>query len=85
MEGNLIFSETLTVEQFKNRMMVDRIDVKRNPVTNKLFCTFGSQVGAVSAKGVPQHPMMSNVTTPDGNSFWLLHEEGQGAPVLASF
>lgn len=82
---NLTFQETLTVEQFKNRMMVDRIDVKRNPTTNKLFCTFGAEVGAVSTKGIPQHPMMSHVSTPDGNEFWLLHEEGQGAPTLASF
>ena len=86
MERNLQFKETLTVEQFKAAMNVSRIDVKQNPKTNTLFFTYGAKVGAVSSKGIPQHPMLSNVTGSDGASFWLLHEEGQGgAPVLASF
>lgn len=82
----LIFNETLTVEQFKGKMNVSRIDVKRNPKTGKLFFTYGSSIGAVAVKGIPQHPMLSNVSGSNGESFWLLHEEGQGsAPVLASF
>lgn len=86
METNLIFNETLTVEQFKAQMNVSRIDVKQNPKTNRLFFTYGAKIGAVAAKGIPANPMFSNVTGSDGESFWLLHEEGQGgAPVLASF
>lgn len=86
MEKNLVFNETLTVEQFKAAQNVSRIDVKKNPNTGKLFFTFGSKTGAVAVKGIPSHPMLSNVTGSDGSSFWLLHEEGQGgAPVLASF
>ena len=86
MDKNLTFNETLTVEQFKAAMNVSRIDVKKNPNTNKLFFTYGAKTGAVAAKGIPQHPMLSNVTGSDGSSFWLLHEESQGgAPVLASF
>lgn len=86
MEKNLIFNDTLTVEQFKEAMSVSRIDVKKNPKTGKLFFTYGAKTGAVAVKGIPQHPMLSNVTGSDGISFWLLHEEGQGgAPVLASF
>ena len=86
MEGNLTFNETLTVEQFKAKMNVSRIDVKQNPKTDKIFFTYGAKAGAVSTKGIPQHPMLSNVTGSDGSNFWLLHEEGQGgAPVLASF
>ena len=91
MERNLEFKETLTVEQFKDQMHVSRIDVKRNPQTNKLFFTYGAKTGAVAVKGIPQHPMISFVkgepteNNPSGE-FWLLHEEGQGgAPVLASF
>lgn len=84
--NNLIFNETLTVEQFKSAQGVSRIDVKKNPKTGKLFFTFGAKTGAVAVKGIPQHPMLSNVTGSDGSSFWLLHEEGKGgAPVLASF
>ena len=85
MEGNLIFNDTLTVEQFKAQMNVSRIDVKKNPKTGKLFFTYGAKTGAVAVKGIPSNPMLSNVTGSDA-SFWLLHEEGQGgAPVLASF
>lgn len=91
MEKNLIFNDTLTVEQFKAKMNVSRIDVKKSPKTGRLFFTYGAKTGAVAKKGIPQHPMFSFVKgdptpeNPDG-TFWLLHEEGQGgAPVLASF
>lgn len=86
MEKNLVFNETLTVEQFKDQMKVSRIDVKKNPKTGKLFFTYGAKTGAVAVKGIPKHPMLSKVTDSDNSSFWLLHEEGKGgAPVLASF
>ena len=86
MEAKLSFNETLTVEQFKSQMQVSRIEVKKNPHTGKLFFTYGSKTGAVAVKGIPSNPMLSNVTTPEGESFWLLHEEGQGgAPTLATF
>ena len=98
MEKNLIFNDTLTVEQFKAQMMVSRVDVKRNPRTGKLFFSYGAKAGAVAAKGIPVKPMFS-VVCPEGDTldiahagqrgcttFWLLHEEGQGgAPTLASF
>ena len=86
MEAKLTFNETLTVEQFKSEMNVSRIEVKRNPHPGKLFFTYGSKTGAVAVKGIPSNPMLSSVTTPEGDSFWLLHEEGQGgAPTLATF
>ena len=86
MEKNLIFNDTLTVEQFKAQMKVTRVDVKQNPKTGKLFFVYGAKTGAVAVKGIPQHPMLSNVTGSDGSNFWLLHEEGQGgAPTLVSF
>ena len=86
MENNLIFNDTLTVEQFKAKMNVSRIDVKKNPKTGKLFFTYGAKTGAAAGKSIPLHHMLSNVTGSDGSSFWLLHEEGQGgAPVLATF
>ena len=82
---NLTFNRTLTVEQFKKNQLVDRLLVKKNPKTDKLFFTFGSSTGAVASKGIPALPMVSEVTTPDGETFWLLHEEGQGAPTIAAF
>ena len=53
MEKNLIFNDTLTVEQFKAQMNVSRIDVKKNPKTGKLFFTYGAKTGAVAVKGIP--------------------------------
>lgn len=86
MDKNLIFNDTLTVEQFKAKELVDKIKVKRNPKTGKLFFSYGAKVGAVALKGIPVHPMVSNVTTPEGATFWLLHEEGEGgAATLATF
>ena len=85
MANNLTFNDTLTVEQFKAKELVSRIDVKQNPKTGKLFFTYGSKAGAVAIKGVPSRPMISNVTGSDGSTFYLLHEEGTGAPTIASF
>lgn len=89
--GKLEFLDTLTVEQFKDKMKVSHVDVKKNPKTGLLFFVYGAKMGVVSLKGVPQHPMISYVKgdpTPQNPSgeFWLLHEEGQGnAPIIASF
>lgn len=53
---------------------------------NRMFFTFGAKTGAVSRNGIPNRPMISLVQGPDGDSFYLLHEESTGgAPVLASF
>ena len=83
---NLEFLDTLTVEQFKAEKRVDKIQVKKNPHTGKLFFTFGAKTGAVAAKGIPTHPMISLVKGNDGQQFFLLHEEGQGgAEVVAEF
>lgn len=89
--NNLQFLDTMTVEQFKAAMHVDKILVKKNPKNSNLFFTFGAKVGAVARKGIPTHPMISHVKgdpAPDNPSgeFYLLHEEGQGgAPVIATF
>ena len=86
MDNQLHFIETMTVEQFKAAQSVDKLQVKQNPKTNKLFFTFGSKTGAVAVKGIPVHPVVSEVEAPDGSTFFLLHEGGTGgAPVLATF
>ena len=82
---NLTFLRTLTVEQFKSKMLVTSVKVKKNPKTGSLFFTYGGEIGAVSLKGIPQNPMLSEVVGSDGASFWLLHEEGGGAETLAEF
>ena len=85
MQEGLTFLRTLTVEQFKTKMLVKSIKVKKNPKTGSLFFTYGGEVGAVSLKGIPSNPMISEVIGSDGAEFWLLHEESAGAETLAEF
>lgn len=90
MERTLKFLKTYTIEQFKALTKVDRLDVKKNPKNGNLFFTFGAETGAVASAGIPKHPMVSYVEgekterNPTG-LFYLLHEEGNGAPTIASF
>lgn len=51
----------------------------------KFFFVAGEVTGAVSTKGIPQHPMVSEVLGDNGR-FFLIHEEGTGgSPTVASF
>lgn len=97
MNNLLNFIQTQTIEQFKASNHVAVIRVKKNPNNNKLFFTYGASVGAVSHKGIPTNPMISAVCptgeTPDMehigqegcNTFYLLHNEGEGAVTVAEF
>lgn len=76
--------KTQTIEQFKSERAISVLEVKRNPHTNKLFFTFGTEVGAVASKGIPVKPMISLVEGDEG-TFYLLHEAGEGAPTIVSF
>lgn len=88
MDNNLEFLETYTVEQFKAKELISKLEVKKNPNSGKLFFSYGGKQGAVSAKGIPEKPMVSLVrpqNDPTANPFYLLHNEGNGgAPVLAT-
>lgn len=88
----LTFNRSLTPEQFKEEQGTSKVQILQNPKTSKLFMSWrdarGVQnSGAVSAKGLPtKSPMISEVQNPEDETFWLLHEEGQGgAPVISSF
>lgn len=86
MDTKLKFMSTLTVEEFKEKFEVEKIRVHKNPKTNKLFFTFGtSGVGAVAIKGIPSKPLLSHVESEEGATFWLLHEQVEGAPQVAEF
>lgn len=82
--NKLSWVKTYTVEQFKNKMQVEQLEVKRNPKTGKLFFLFGVEIGAVASKGIPEKPMVSLVEG-DRGQFYLLHEMGEGAPTIATF
>lgn len=81
--NNLKFIETFTVEQFKNENNVNQILIKQNPKNGKLFFTYGAKTGAVSANGIPEHPMISLVEGDNNEQFYLLHDEPKSnAPVI---
>ena len=61
MTTNLNFISTLTVEQFKAETHVQEIKARKNPKSGKLFFSYGAKSGAISIKGLPQHPMISLV------------------------
>lgn len=80
---------TMTVEEFKSKMGVNKIEVKQNPYTGKCFFVYGIETGAVSEKfinGEITNPVISQVCSPDtGDMFYMLHQKGDGgAPTLAT-
>jgi hypothetical protein len=79
--------ETLTIEQFKDRISATRIDIKKDENTKELYFEAGNVKGKVSTKEIPKHPMISLFITSDSNEHWILHEEGSvfGTPVIAIF
>lgn len=92
-DNTLEFLESYTVDQFKAMKKINEIKVVENPKTGKLFFTFGfhkEDLGPVSSKGIPEHPMISRVKgtpTPDNptGEFYLLHDDSQRANVKAVF
>lgn len=69
--------ETLTIEQFKEIMEVNRIDVKRDNETGKLYFCYGDKKGLVLIKGIPKIPLISKVVCSNSDIYWILHEKGQ--------
>lgn len=61
MSNNLNFIDTQTIEQFKKENSVKEIQVRQNPVSGKLFATYGAKTATISNKGIPTHPMISLV------------------------
>jgi hypothetical protein len=79
--------ETLTIEQFKERMSVAKIDVIKDENTGELYFKAGNIKGEVCIKGIPKRPMLSLFITSDSETHWLLHEEGNiyANPILIDF
>ena len=85
----LHFVETLSIEDFKTRQKVEKIEVKQIHQTGKCFFVYVMQTGAVSDKflnGGITCPVISQVCSPEtGDMFYMLHQKGDGgAPVLAT-
>lgn len=81
----LTFHRSLTVEQFKAENNASKLEVIKSPLTGKLFLTWGGDTrGAVASAGIPSNPMMSYVSSEEGD-FWLMHEAPESNNVVATF
>lgn len=90
MESNLKFIETWEVAQFKAQQGVEKLEVKQNPHTGKVFFVYGLETGPCSRKvetGQLTDPVVSQVCNAEtGEMFMMLHQRGEGgAPTLAVF
>ena len=90
MESNLKFIETWEVAQFKAQQGVEKLEVKQNPHTGKVFFVYGLETGPCSRKvetGQLTDPVVSQVCNAEtGELFMMLHQRGEGgAPTLAVF
>lgn len=79
------FLTTYELSEFKElKGAGPRIEVVRNPKTDKLFFSCGSLTGAVSSNGYREYPVISHVAA-DGAEFFILHNKGKSANVVDSF
>ena len=90
MESNLKFIKTWEVAQFKAQQGVEKLEVKQNPLTVKVFFVYGFETGPCSRKVETGHltdPVVSQVCNSEtGEMFMMLHQRGEGgAPTLAVF
>ena len=79
--NQLSFEKSYTVGQFKSEISSgEPIEVLRNEKTGKLFFSYGpGRTGAVASKGIPtRRPIISEVVGDGGETFYLLHEQGEG-------
>ena len=82
MVRDLAFLQTWSIPQFKQLNGIERIDIKRNEKTQKLFFVYGLETGTCSKKaesGEIDNPVISEVvSTQTGEQFLLLHQQGEG-------
>ncbi|WP_279130872.1 hypothetical protein [Butyricimonas virosa] len=87
MERDLKFLKTMSVAEFKALHNVEKIEVKRNEHTGKCFFVYGFETGACSRKVDTREltqPVISEVCSADtGDTFFLLHQQGEGATTIA--
>jgi hypothetical protein len=77
----LKFLSTVTADEFKEQQGITKIDIFKNEKTGKSFMAYGNERGAVYAKYPIEplkEPMVSEVQTSTGETFFLLHNKGEG-------
>lgn len=63
--------------------MIEKIDIKKNPTTGKLFLSFAGNTGAVALSYDSNKPkLISLVRDADSVEFYMLHNEGNGAETV---
>jgi hypothetical protein len=86
---DLVFTETWSVPEFKQRQGVLEIEVKQNEKTGKWFFDYKFGSGACSqraAAGTMDNPVISNViSATTGEQFFLLHQKGEGGGATTMF
>ncbi len=82
-QSTLTFVSQQTIAQFKQEKQIERLPIKRNPETGKMFLAWVGGTGAVSKKYDSEQPkVISLVRDEDGAEFYLLHNEGVGAEIV---
>mgnify|MGYP003593649186 CR=1 FL=1 len=89
MSVDLKFLKTFSVNEFKQKMGVDKLEIKKNPQTGKCFFVYGVETGKVSNRfegGGINQPVISEVLSAEtGETFYMIHERGEGgAETLAT-
>lgn len=76
--AELSFSNPRTISQFRADNNISKIDIVKNPKTDKIFFSYVGGSGAVSTKWVKSEvSIVSTVTdTETGVTFLMLHNEG---------
>jgi hypothetical protein len=72
----LTFVSTQSISQFKSLQMIDKLDIVKNPKTDKLFIAWAGGTGAVAAKYDSSKPkVISLMQDAEGTQFFMLHNE----------
>ena len=71
----MTFGQKYSVSAFKAMHNASKLDVIKNPHTDKVFFTCGSASGKVSTKGYTPSPVITECTDEDGKTFFMLHSE----------
>lgn len=73
--NNLKFTQQFTIAEFKSMQKDSKIDIVKNPHTDKIFFVCGTIKGKVSKKGYAK-PVISLCTDEtNGETFYMLHSQ----------
>ncbi len=85
MTRDLSFLTTMSIEEFKEKEQVSKIEIKQNPETGKCFFVYGFQTGACSKKFLSNEvtePVISEVCSAEtGDIFYMLHQRSENGVV----